>query len=197
MKKVALLSAVPISILLIAAFAEAPSASLQRSPKRGMATLYSKDPLLRTYSFTHMDHGTEFEDWDIHFVRCELDFDWMRKNHFTAGILEGEKGIILDLGERSLPPYGIPLFYSLMRKERKFYAKRKPYSEEWRELEELGVLFGPWEETLSYAPVAEGHTYCIRVFNQEEGKKSKDIMVKLLVVEFVPNQHTTFRWEML
>jgi hypothetical protein len=176
--------------------------------KGGITTLYALDPLARTLCFTDGKDGHVFQDGQARNRCSHLDFDSYQKGAFTAGIQGGQAGIIIDLGTASDLQQGYGYeetvgrpngFASIQIKDHKPMILRDRKTNTLQELREGGILFQAASERDSSAKatatIMAGHIYLARIIDRND--PSFQLLVKMLVLSYVPNQSVTFRWELL
>ena len=169
-----------------------------------IVTLYALDPLARTFSFSDGGYGQVFADWSVYNRRSEIDFNTYNRGNFTVGVEGGEVGTIIDLGSsaelQAKYKYQETVgngqgFASIHRKNQTLLiVKGNSYNHTFQPMQESAELFREGRSSAS-APVHLGHLYVLRVTDRNEA--ALDLIVKLLVIAYQPNEWVTIRWEVL
>lgn len=155
--------------------------------------LVAKDPLRRTYDFLRSAHGGILQDGEIKNAGSHIDFSSYNADALTVGIQGGEIGAIVDLGDDEAvatsigTPGGGQGFAGLTLVNGAFNMEAA------NKLFELSAT--NTESTSDHAPVIVGHIYALRVIDTNSGKL--DLVVKLLVTDFAPQERVSFRWAKL
>jgi len=176
--------------------------------KGGITTLYALDPLARTLCFTDGKDGMVFQNGQVRNRCSHLDFDSYEKGGFTAGIQGGQVGIIIDLGTATDLQQGYGYqetvgrpdgFASIQIRENKTMILGDRKTNTLQELREGGLLFQGESKRVASANasamIKPGHIYLARIIDTND--PSFQLLVKMLVLSYVPNQSVTFRWELL
>jgi len=169
-----------------------------------VSTLYGRDPLWRAIDFDTNQAGEVFSTGNggvggVYNQNGMLDFDNYLSGGISAGVQGGQMAVLLDLGTESV----ISAQYS----GGNYYNPWTElfYNESMRELvliSSSGVSAPLIENSLFFANstssgysslnVAEGHVYLVRFYDRYDA--SFERMIKILVVDYIPNEALTIRW---
>lgn len=186
--------------------AQTATASDKRSDqvRGGIFTLYALDPLARALCFRDGREGLAFQKnrWTN---RCsDLTFSLAGDGSFVTGIEASRMAAIIDLGTaddlRERYGYedaqsGGEGFASLrLQGDKIVVLKEDNPHEQLQPLKEGSTLFTDVQPSAN-APVRLGHIYLLRIADRKD--KSFQQIVKLIVIEYRPNESVTLRWELL
>ncbi|MEW6735545.1 MAG: hypothetical protein AB1489_29910 [Acidobacteriota bacterium] len=169
----------------------------------GIAILYSLDPLSQTFCFNDAQPGHMFQDFQVKNRCSDIDFEQYHKGCFTVGIEGGRKGNIIDLGMadelqtkyKYTETVGNGQGYASIRYSNGKILILKDYdSQGLQELKEAEALFSQTSKN-PFAAIKAGHIYLLRIDDSSEPDFS--LMVKLLVLSYIPGESVTFRWQIL
>mgnify|MGYP003579079796 CR=1 FL=1 len=204
--KIKFLSSVLVSILLLAlqGFVYSQQLEATTTVTGGISTLYANDPLGQSLCFKDGKYGSVFEGGQVRNRCSHLNFNSYSKNGFRAGVQGGEKGIILDLGSpqelQEKYKYGETVgfgqgFAALGIKNGKAFILKDHQAKTVQAVEGSEVLYQDSGDLIESAPVNLGHVYLVRVFDPQV--KNTDILAKVIVISYIPDQFVTFRWQLL
>lgn len=193
--------------LLGAQTARMPDEKQAAQPRKrgGVFTMYVLDPLARTLCFSDGKEGMAFmnNQWEN---RCsDLSYSPAGNGSFVTGIEINRVAAIVDLGTPNdlRTRYGFEDadnggvgFASLRLEEDKVTVLKEDNSKTkpiWQPLEESPKLFEV--KSSATAPIKLGHIYLVRVADTKE--KSLQVVVKLMVIAYRPDEAVTLRWELL
>jgi len=178
----------------------------QPRKRGGVFTMYAMDPLSRTLCFTDGKEGTAFVNnkWED---RCsDLSYALAGNGSLVTGIELNRAAVIVDLGTANdlRGRYGYEDaenggvgFASLRLEGNKVTILKNDngkFKASWQPLEESAKLFA--EPTASAnVPIQLGHIYLVRITDTKD--KSFQLLVKLLVIAYRPEEAVTVRWELL
>lgn len=167
--------------------------------------MYVLDPLARTLCFSDGKEGMAFmnNQWEN---RCsDLSYSPAGNGSFVAGIEINRVAAIVDLGTPNdlRTRYGFEDadnggvgFASLRLEEDKVTVLKEDNSKTkpiWQPLEESPKLFEV--KSSANAPIKLGHIYLVRIADTKD--KSLQLVVKLMVIAYRPDEAVTLRWELL
>jgi hypothetical protein len=171
--------------------------------KGGVIALYALDPLARTFCFRDGKDGMIFQGNDVRNRCSDIDFNNYYAGNFTVGIEGGRIGAIVDLGsaEELKQKYGYEEtvgngqgFASLRLEDGKMVILRERRAQTAQELRESALLFQEGRSGAT-APIKLGHIYLLRLTDRRE--KDFQVLVKLIVIAYTPNESVTIRWQIL
>jgi hypothetical protein len=203
-----------ISLLLFMGFgahqslcAQTPAApddkkATQPRKRGGIFTMYALDPLARTLCFSDGKEGMAIvnTDWGN---RCsDLSFSG---GSLVSGIEINRIAVIVDLGtpDQLRERYGFEDaagggtgFASLhLQGDKIMVLKQDLKQPEFQPLEESARLFGEAGQSAN-APIKLGHIYLVRIVDKKD-KSSQQLLAKLMVIAYRPDEAVTLRWELL
>jgi hypothetical protein len=183
---------------------EQGSVAEQQVRSGGIVTLYALDPLARSFCFHDGREGLMFRN-DRVTKRCtsDLGFNPAVGGAFLIGTDANRVGAIVDLGTvdeirarygydgpagaaigfASLRLLGEKVFV-LVQKEDRPQEKAEPL----KEAQALSQV-GPG------ATITLGHIYVLRIADAKDGRPQ--LLVKVMVIAYAPNETVTLRWEVL
>jgi len=167
--------------------------------------MYTMDPLSRNLCFNDGKEGMAFVNhkWEN---RCsDLSYTQAGNGSFVTGVELNRSGAIVDLGTANDlrgrysfedAENGGVGFASLREMGGKIMILQDDIGKTpatWQPLQEASQL----TETKSSAtaPIKLGHIYLVRITDSRD--KSYQLLVKLLVVAYRPEEAVTLRWELL
>jgi hypothetical protein len=175
-----------------------------QTKRGGIATLYAWDPLSRAVCLRDGKEGFAIEQnrWTN---RCsDLSFNLAGNGSLVTGIEANRVAAIVDLGTpnelRERYGYedadeGGEGFASLRYDgERILILREDNPREELQPLREGPGLFTDVKSSAN-APIKLGHIYLLRIADQKD--KSYQLIVKLIVIAYRPNESVTLRWALL
>ena len=189
--------------------AQAPSApdekrATQPRKRGGIFTMYAVDPLARTLCLNDGKEGMAFvnTDWGN---RCsDLSFSLAGGGSLVGGLEMDRVAAIVDLGtaDELRSRYGFEDaqgggtgFASLHLEGDKIMVLKQDLSkQEFQPLQEGPKLFTEVAPSAT-APIKLGHIYLARIADKKD--KSFQQLVKLMVIEFRPEESVTLRWGLL
>lgn len=184
--------------------AASPRPTQERPARGGIFTFYVWDPLARTLCFTDGRAGLMILKNRIENRCSDLSFNLAGGGSFTTGIEANRVGAILDLGtaDELRHRYGYDDaegggegFASLrLDRDKILILKEDNPDETLQPLKEAPALFSEVGPS-GNAPVKLGHIYLLRIADTKD--KSFQLIVKLIVVAYTPNEAVTVRWEPL
>ena len=155
--------------------------------------LVAKDPLRRTYDFLRSAHGGILQDGEVKNAGSHIDFSSYNADALTVGIQGGEIGAIVDLGDDEAVATSIGTsgsgqgFAGLTLVNGLFNAEAA------NKLFELSAT--NTKNTSDHAQAIVGHVYALRII--ETNSQKLDLVVKLIVTDFAPQERVSFRWAKL
>jgi hypothetical protein len=189
----------------ICSFAQdvASRAVVEKTVKGGVVTLYALDPLAQSFCFRDANDGLIFNQHEVKNRCSDLNFNNYYAEHFAVGIEGGRVGTIVDLGSAGdlKKEYGYEEtvgngqgFASIHFEAGKVVILKDRRARVMQHLKESTQLFA--EPTSSAnAPVKLGHIYLARITDRHDN--SFQLLVKLLVIGYVPGESVTLRWQSL
>src|SRR5690242_11404503 len=203
-------------ILLLAGFgapqllrAQVPALPDEKpAPRRrsGIFTLYAIDPLARTLCFSDGKEGMAFVNnkWEN---RCsDLSYTLAGNGSLVSGIELNRVAAIVDLGSANelRTRYGFDDaenggvgFASLRFEGDKIMVLQddgNPAKPTWQPLREAAKLSDV--KSSANVPIQLGHIYLLRITDSKD-KSSQQLVVKLMVIAYRPEEAVTVRWELL
>jgi hypothetical protein len=177
-------------------------------PRRrgGIFTMYTVDPLARTLCFTDGKEGMAFvsNKWEN---RCsDLSYTLAGNGSLVSGIELNRVAAIVDLGTANdlRGRYGYDDaenggvgFASLRLEGGKVMILQdnsNPAKLTWQPVQEASRLTEV--KSSATAPIHLGHIYLLRIADSRD-KNSEQIVVKLMVIAYRPEEAVTLRWELL
>jgi hypothetical protein len=137
--------------------------------------------------------------------RCsELNFNSYLTNGLSVGVEGSRQGVIIDLGtaEDLKTRYGYQEtvgngqgFASIAIKNGKAMILKDFKSHQLQEMSESAPLFKSPSRSLSAVAVQTGHVYLLRITDTHD--KDFELVAKLLVVGYVPNESVRVRWRVI
>jgi hypothetical protein len=197
---------VSLSLLLTGysyCFAQASDKRIESTSEGGVVTLYALDPLTQSFCFRDAGTGHIFQQHEVRNRCSDINFSSYYAEHFAVGIEGGRVGAILDLGTADdlKERYGYEEtvgagqgFASVHLENGKVMILKDRRARVMQDLKESALLFA--EPTAgAKAPVKLGHVYLARLTDRHDS--SFQLLVKLLVIGYVPGESVTFRWQSL
>ena len=176
----------------------------QPRKRSGIFTLYALDPLARALCFTDGKEGMMVADnqWGN---RCsDLSYSLAGNGSLVSGIEVNRLAAIVDLGTGNelKERYGYEDaenggvgFASLRLEGNKFTILQEDNTKPvWQPLKEGPQLFTDVKASAN-APIKLGHIYLVRIADTRD--KSSQLVVKLMVIAYRPDESVTVRWELL
>jgi hypothetical protein len=171
----------------------------EERPSGGLVTLYALDPLARSLSFEDGAYGQLFQDHVVKNRDSHIDFCGYHEGEFKVGIQGGESGLIVDLGSQYdlrkrygyLETVGGGQGFASIRCQGDEIVILKDYAEQTTQ--PLVEANNPAHAD-DHTPVELDHVYIVRIHGSQQ---APGILVKLLVVQLVPGQSVTIRWQRL
>jgi hypothetical protein len=177
-------------------------------PRRrgGIFTMYTVDPLARTLCFTDGKEGMAFvsNKWEN---RCsDLSYTLAGNGSLVSGTELNRVAAIVDLGTANdlRGRYGYDDaenggvgFASLRLEGGKVMILQdnsNPAKLTWQPVQEASRLTEV--KSSATAPIHLGHIYLLRIADSRD-KNSEQIVVKLMVIAYRPEEAVTLRWELL
>jgi hypothetical protein len=177
------------------------------SKKRGgIFTLYAMDPLARTLCFNDGKEGMAFVNnkWEN---RCsDLSYTLAGNGSLVTGIELNRIAAIVDLGTANDlrgrysfedAENGGVGFASLRLEGGKITILQDDngkFKASWQPLEESAKVFAEAKSSAN-APIQLGHIYLVRITDTRD--KSFQLIAKLMVIAYRPEEAVTVRWELL
>lgn len=189
-----------IVILLVGAVQIAAGQDTQST---GIATMFARDPLTQSVCFKDGGPGGAFQGGQARNRCSDLNFNSYATNAFRVGVEGSREGVIVDLGtpEELKAKYGYSEtvgngqgFASLDVKNGKALILKNYRTGELQELAQSSDLFRTTGKNEA-VPVKVGHVYLLRITDARE--KSFEILAKVLVLAYAPNESVTVRWHLL
>lgn len=176
----------------------------ERRARGGIDTLYWFDPLARALCLQDGRPGLMFRDNRVANRCSDLSLTTAGGGSLVTGIEAQRVGAIVDLGTADElrerygfedAPAGGEGFASLRVHEGKLVIlKEDGPPEKSQPLREAPALFSAAKPSAN-APVKLGHIYLLRIEDAKD--RSFQLLVKLIVIEYRPNESVTVRWERL
>ncbi len=170
---------------------------VEQKVKGGVVTLYALDPLAQSFCFGDAGDGRIFQEHEVRNRCSDLNFNSYYAEQFAVGIEGGRLGVIVDLGtgEDLKKEYG---YEETVGGGQGFasvhFEDGKVVILVMQTLQESTQLFGQ-PTSAAKAPVKVGHLYLARLTDKNDS--SFQLLVKLLVIGYVPGESVTFRWQSL
>jgi hypothetical protein len=174
--------------------------------RSGIFTMYAIDPLARTLCFNDGKEGMAFVNnkWEN---RCsDLSYTLAGNGSLVSGIELNRVAAIVDLGNANelRARYGFDDaenggvgFASLRFEGDKIMVLQddgNPSKPTWQPLREAAKLNDV--KSSANAPIQLGHIYLLRITDSKD-KSSQQLVVKLMVIAYRPEEAVTLRWELL
>jgi len=174
--------------------------------RSGIFTIYAIDPLARTLCFSDGKEGMAFVNnkWEN---RCsDLSYTLAGNGSLVSGIELNRVAAIVDLGNANelRARYGFDDaenggvgFASLRAEGDKIMVLQddgNPSKTTWQPLREAARLTDV--KSSANAPIQLGHIYLLRIADSKD-KTSQQLVVKLMVIAYRPEEAVTVRWELL
>jgi hypothetical protein len=174
--------------------------------RSGIFTMYAIDPLARTLCFNDGKEGMAFVNnkWEN---RCsDLSYTLAGNGSLVSGIELNRVAAIVDLGTANelRARYGFDDaenggvgFASLRVDGGKIMVLQddsNPSKTTWQPLQEAAKLTDV--KSSANAPIQLGHIYLLRIADSKD-KNSQQVVVKLMVIAYRPEEAVTVRWELL
>lgn len=168
--------------------------------------MYALDPLARTLCFSDGKEGMTFINYQWGNRCSDLSYSLAGNGSFVSGIESNRVASIVDLGTANdlRARYGFDDadgggvgFASLRLEGDKITVLREDNGKEkatWQPLEEGPKLFTEVKSSAT-APIKLGHIYLVRIADTKE--KNYQLIVKLMVIAYRPDESVTLRWELL
>jgi hypothetical protein len=168
--------------------------------------MYAIDPLARTLCFSDGKEGMAFVNnkWEN---RCsDLSYTLAGNGSLVSGIELNRVAAIVDLGNANelRARYGFDDaenggvgFASLRVEGDKIMVLQddsNPSKPTWQPLREAARLTDV--KSSANAPIQLGHIYLLRIADSKD-KTSQQLVVKLMVIAYRPEEAVTVRWELL
>ena len=171
----------------------------------GVVTLIAQDDLRSSYSFRSGSHSAFLDDSELHLEGTQVVFHRLGSNKLSFGYAKREHAQAVDLGatyvspivrvgdEAVKPPASI---YHTLFRDGGNVAYREPLGRKVTYKDLHGFLNGSVPAGAGAIDPIPGHVYLLR-FKDRVGENRFDRVVKLQVLEFIPDQRLTFRWAWL
>ncbi len=168
----------------------------------GVAILYALDPLAHTFCFREGQAGLVVQHHEIRNRCSDVDFNSYNRGNFTVATEGGRIGSIIDLGNAAELKDKYRYRESSLATGQGFASIRLENSqlvilkdrETTQPLTESQELFKEGK-TLATLPIKLGHVYLVRLTDRHD--KSFQLLAKMMVVSYVPNESVTIRWQLL
>jgi len=183
----------------------APDDKRAAQPRKrgGIFTMYALDPLARTLCFADGKEGMAFVDTNWGNRCSDLSYTLAAGGNFVSGIEVNRVAAIVDLGtaDQLREHYGFEDatgggagFASLhLEGDKVMVLKEDIRKAEFQPLEEGPKLFTEVATSVT-APIKLGHIYLVRVADKN---RASQVLVKLIVIAYRPDEAVTLRWELL
>lgn len=192
-----------LPLLLLGVLATSMTQDSGRSDaSEGTVTLLARDDLGNAFSFRSGKLSGEIQDGERVLDGAQLVFDALEPNHLSVGFFYDELAQLVELGDFRIPSDHLPsdrapqpsisVFHTLFLDHGHFHY-RAPIRRTYR-LKEADVVLGtfPADAAQHFEPVV-GSTY-VFAFKPRGGRTDSALLVKLQVLDFVPDRKVTFRW---
>ena len=175
----------------------------QPSLKGGVITLYAFDPLAQSFCFRDAGDGHVFYQHEVRNRCSDINYSSYYAEQFAVGVEGRRLGAIVDLGTSDdlKKEYGYEEtvsggqgFASVHLEDGKVVILKDRRAQAMQDLKEATQLFAKATPTAK-APVKVGHVYLARITDSDD--KDFQVLVKLLVIGYVPGESVTFRWQAL
>ena len=183
-----------------------PDEKRATQPKKrgGIFTMYVHDPLARTMCFSDGKEGFAFVNNEYRNRCSDLGYTLASNGSLVSGLEVNRVAAIVDLGpphelrRRSGfedAPNGGTGFASLHLNGDKIMILKQDFGKpEYQPLPEGSQLFTELTPSAS-APIKLGHIYLVRIADKKD--PSFQLIAKLMVIAFRPEESVTVRWELL
>jgi hypothetical protein len=189
-------------LVLLATGPSAPQA--EPDADDGLITLYADDDIASSFSFREGRHAARVERGEIALDDVQLVYDVYAEDALSYGFARDELVAVVDLGEVYVPEFqratdpalGFPLsvFHTLFRDGPHFaYVNNAGKTVRIRQADRILNTIVSTELT-HFEPKLR-HTYLIRF--RSRTKRAYDQVAKFQIVEVVPGERVTLRWENL
>lgn len=175
----------------------------EQAVKDGVVTLYALDPLAQSFCFHDSSAGLVFQQHEVRNRCSDINFNSYFAEQFAVGIEGGRLGVIVDLGtaEDLKKEYGYEEtvgggqgFASVHFEDGKMVILKDRRARVMQDLKESTRLFAQ-PTSAAKALVKVGHAYLARITDRNDS--NFQLLVKLLVIGYVPGESVTFRWQSL
>lgn len=183
---------------------DSPRPAQERPVRGGVFTLYAWDPIARSLCFSDGRAGFMILKNRIENRCSDLSFVIAGGGSLVTAIEADRVGVMIDLGtaDELRLRYGYDDAegggegFASLRLEGKsiLILKDDNPKEELQPLREGQALFSEGGPSAN-APVKFGHIYLLRLASRK--KDSYQLIVKLIVIGYSPNESVTVRWEVL
>jgi hypothetical protein len=169
----------------------------------GVVTLYALDPLSQSFCFRDAGAGLTFQQHEVRNRCSDINFSNYYAEHFAVGIEGGRVGAIVDLGTADdlKKKYGYEEtvgkgqgFASVHLEDGKVVILKNRRARAMQELQESAQLLAA-PASVAKAAVKVGHIYVARIIDRND--TDFQLLVKLLVIGYVPGESVTIRWQTL
>ena len=169
-----------------------------------IVTLYALDPLANSFGFGDGTYGQIFKDWSVYNKRSDINFNTYKNGSFAVGIEGAVVGIIINLGSsedlqkkyKYQETVGNGQGYASIHRQEKtlLILKNNSYDHIFQPMVESVELFQEGKVGAT-ASINLGHLYVLRI--TDHTKPSFELIVKMLVIAYQPNEWITIRWDVL
>jgi hypothetical protein len=175
----------------------------EKAVKGGVATLYGLDPLSQSFCFSDPGEGHVFQQHAVRNRCSDINYGSYHAEHFSVGIEGGRLGNLVDLGTADdlKKEYGYEEtvgggqgFASIHLEDGNVVILKDRRAQLMQALKESATVFGQPAKP-GEAPVKLGHIYLARITDNHDS--SFQLVVKLLVIAYVPGESVTLRWQTL
>jgi hypothetical protein len=165
--------------------------------------LYALDPLAQSFCFHDAGDGHVFQQHEVRNRCSDINFHSYQPEQFAVAIEGGRLGTIVDLGTTDdlKKKYGYEEtvgggqgFASVHVEEGEIVILKDRRAGAMQGLKESNQLFAQPTPSAN-APVKLGHIYLARITDRHV--RSFQMIVKLMVIGYVPGESVTFRWQTL
>jgi hypothetical protein len=179
-------------------------AASERQVRGGIFTLYWLDPLARSLCLRDGRAGLTFQEHRVASRCSDLSLTTAGGGSLVVATEANRVGSIVDLGtaDELRERYGFEDaaaggegFASLRAQEGKLLIlKEDGPQDKLQPLQESSVLFAAARPSAN-APIKLGHIYLLRIEDAKD--RSFQLLAKLIVISYRPNESVTLRWELL
>lgn len=148
-----------------------------------ITTLYVHDPLLCSLDMRRGRPGLIVQQGEVRNADSHLSLGYY-PDSLAVGVQGGDKGAIVDLG--TLADVGKNAGVSLAGNGGNAFVE---LTGEWARSQTKQLEL----EMTAHAPIRSGHVYLARIV----GTDQKELLTKLLVLEFRPGESVTLRWQQI
>ncbi len=179
------------------------SQQMEQSVTGGVVTLYALDPITQSFCFRDATAGHIFQQHEVKNRCSDINYNSYYAEHLAVGIEGGRLATIVDLGTTDdlTKEYGYEEtigggqgFASVHFADGKVLILKDRRARVMQDLKESRELFAK-PTPAAKASVKLGHVYLARITDRND--TGSEILVKLMVIGYLPGESVTFRWQLL